>query len=322
MTEMVDIKSMMSTLLANIKHTVLMTLLDLGSEDSLYSTVKDAARNGQQHIECLAVIFSGSQNGGKSFCNDRQNPFLVRRESCANERGTPVPRVSWKENYEAFFPTLADLERNQEIPTHLFTRGFLKKTGKSATPKTSSSKSAASFSDTLSSTTTTTPLHEKNLGGNDLFDNFSSTIRDLGDTPPMKTSKRLFENADVTDHYVLDQMQSGNRGYCSLLIPGTSPLAMEFNLDETCSEPVTFPCLPGTHRWMLYKDIATENIKVYAGFFVSIISIDINKKITCCTEIVGPADILSEGSPQMYRVKMDYFRTPEVLCTAPLIIEV
>ena len=90
----------------------------------------------------LAVIFSGSQNNGNFFCNDRQNPFFVRRESSAKERANAVPRVSWKENFEAFFPTLADLERNQEIPTYLFTRGFLKKTGKSATPRTSSSKSA------------------------------------------------------------------------------------------------------------------------------------------------------------------------------------
>ena len=50
----------MSNLLAAIKPTLLATLLDLGAVDTIYCAPRDIARNGQQHIESLAIIFSGS----------------------------------------------------------------------------------------------------------------------------------------------------------------------------------------------------------------------------------------------------------------------
>ena len=50
---------------------------------------------------------------------------------------------------------------------------------------------------------------------------------------------------------------------------------MEFNLDKTCSEVIVFDSLSGTHRWMLFKDIAMEGTIVnYAGFYMSITKID------------------------------------------------
>lgn len=143
---------MMSTLLSKLTKVQMTTLLDLGSADSMHCSMRDPARNGQQHVECLAVIFSGSQNGGKSYCDDTRNPFLVAQGEHVDQRGNLVPRVSWKEHYEAHFPRLAELELNKAIPYYLFKRGFVKKSGISETPVatpaslSTSSSSSASFS--------------------------------------------------------------------------------------------------------------------------------------------------------------------------------
>lgn len=214
------------------------------------------------------------------------------------------------------------MEKNEDIATYLFARGFLKNTGLFATPKSTSSKSSASVSHSMSSATATaTAVPEMYDEDSDFLGNSSLKIAYQDETLPTKTSKKLFDNGDITEHYVLEQRRNNNRGYCSLLIQGSAPLTMEFNLTETCTEPIKFACLPGTHRWMLYKDITTSNITVNADSFMSIISIDSSQKITCCVELVGPADVLSRHI-KMYRVKMKYFMIPTMLCTSSTIIDV
>ena len=70
----------MSTILAGLSYIDLRDALKFEEDDSLYCSVKDVARSGQQHIEALAVIFSGSQNEGVSYCEHEHNPFNVVSE--------------------------------------------------------------------------------------------------------------------------------------------------------------------------------------------------------------------------------------------------
>lgn len=113
--------------------------MDFESPDCSYCSVKDIARSGQQHIECLAVIFSGSQNGGISYCDEDNNPFVKKSEGMREGKGKLLPEVAWKFNWQEHFPTMAALEANSEIPKYLFTRGFIKKTTRSATTTPTSS---------------------------------------------------------------------------------------------------------------------------------------------------------------------------------------
>lgn len=96
---------------------------------------------------------------------------------------------------------------------------------------------------------------------------------------------------------------------------------MEFNLDETCSEAIEFDSLPGTHRWMLLKDITTDDNVIYAGAYMSITKIDSNQKVKCCVEIMGPLDVLRKVSPKYYKVNKDFFRIPELLDSSPVSVE-
>lgn len=315
----------MGTLLSKLAKPQMTTLLDLGSKDSIYCSVRDIAREGQQHIDCLAVIFSGSQNSGKSYCSDAQNPFLVTEGDDVDRKGNPIPLVSWKEDFEAHFPRLAELEQNKAIPSYLFKRGFLRKAGASGTPiailVSQSTSSSSSCSSSFSATSS--PIPERRF--DDLYeDNPSNSynVHELDNTPEKSSSsQQISAKGEITEHYVLDNIRSGNRGYCSLRIAGSSPLLMEFNLDETCSEVVTFSSLPGTHRWMLFKDIVRGSVVIPAGGYLSITSIDSNQKVTCCVEAITPSDILQRNSPQLYKVNRDYFRIPELVCSSPISIE-
>lgn len=151
----------MSNLLAAIKPSFLATLLDLGAPDTSYCAPRDVARNGQQHIETLSIIISGSQNNGVSCCDEGHNPFVVMREGSTNSAGRPLPRVSWKDNFEAIFPRMAyfeSLESSKSIPHYLLPRGFLKKSGRVPTPVSSSTTSSSSMA-----TPTSTEMPSVNL---------------------------------------------------------------------------------------------------------------------------------------------------------------
>lgn len=322
-SELVDNKSLISNLLAAMKPTNLATLLDLGAQDTTYCAPRDVARNGQQHTETLAIIFSGSQNNGVSCCDAYHNPFHVTREGGVSSDGKPIPRVSWKENFEDVFPRMAyleSLETSKEIPHYLLPRGFLKKSGRQPTP-TSSSTSSSSSSSMLSPKTNSSEVYSVELC--DDTSSINSFVQDLSTTSPEQTTtKQLFVNGDVTEHYVLENIKSNNRGYCSLLVAGSTPLTMEFNLDETCSEVIEFDSLPGTHRWMLFKDIALEGtVVIYAGVYMSITKIDSKQKLTCCVEIMGPLDVLRKVSPKFYKLNKDFFRIPELLNSSPVSVE-
>ena len=144
---------------------------------------------------------------------------------------------------------------------------------------------------------------------------------ELDISPERKTSRQLFSSGDATENYIIDRISETNRGLCSLLVTGSSPFDMEFNLDETCAAAKEFESLPGTHRWMLYKDIVKGHLVIERGTYVSVTSIRENMRITCCVESVGPSDVFFSNPPQLYKLHRDFFRMPSVTCTSPLSID-
>lgn len=101
-------------------------------------------------------------------------------------------------------------------------------------------------------------------------------------------------------------MTAENKGYCSRLVTGAAPFDMEFNLDETCSVPGIFDSLPGTHKWMLYRDIVKGDLVISCGTFLSVTSIRTDKRIICCQESVGPSGVLFKTPPQLYKIHRDF----------------
>ena len=141
------------------------------------------------------------------------------------------------------------------------------------------------------------------------------------DLTPEKSTRQQYQSGDVTESYVIDRITSDNKGYCSLIVTGSTPLKMEFNLDETCSEAKVFDSLPGAHRWMLYKDVVKGELVIRRGGYLSVTSVLHDKRVTCCVETVGPSDILWNESPQLYKLHRDYFRMPKLYFSSPLSIE-
>ena len=145
----------MSALLSAIKTSELVRLLDFDSPDSSYCSPRDQARGGRQHIESLAVIFSGSQNKGVSYCSEDHNPFRTESEGRKSGKGSARPAVSLKDDWINHFPSMATLEAYTTIPSYLFVRGFLKKTkGLPSQTPTSSSHSSSSKASAKSEITT------------------------------------------------------------------------------------------------------------------------------------------------------------------------
>lgn len=126
-SQLVDTKTEMSAPLSGIKISELVRLLDFGSPDSSYCSARDQARGGRQHIESLAVIFSGSQNKGVSYCSEDHNPFRTESGGHKSGKGFARPVVCLKDDWTNHFPSMATLEAYTTIPSYLFVRGFLKK---------------------------------------------------------------------------------------------------------------------------------------------------------------------------------------------------
>ena len=330
-SDLADTKTVMSALLADLSYIDLRDALKFEEADSQYCSVKDLARSGQQHIEALAVIFSGSQNEGVSYCEDKYNPFNVASEGIKGSKGK---NVVLKKNWQMFFPTMVILQQSN-VPPHVLTRGFCKKSMKAiiATPTSSSSSSSSSSftssthlrpSSAVTNDFSDPPPKGSQLGQCDLHEDYFSNANDALEidlTPEKLSSRQLFQTGDVTETYVIDRMVSHNKGYCSLIVTGSTPLVMEFNLDETCSEAKVFDSLPGTHRWMLYKDVIRGELSIPRGRYVSITSVLSDRRVTCCVETVGPSDVLWNDSPQLYKLHRDYFRMPELYFSSPISIE-
>jgi hypothetical protein len=325
---------MMSTILAGLSSVELRDCMKFEEEGSLYCSFKDVSRQGSQHVESLSVILSGSQNEGVSYCDDEHNPFFVE------SGGVNGRIVILKKFWQKFFPSMVTLQ-NSKVPAHLLSRGFCKKTTKvsSSTPNCSSSSSSSSSSSASSSSSSslrpppksscTSDFHDLPPGKsvisqNDYQDEYFSIRNDtleIDITPEKQSSRQLFQSGDISDSYVIDRIMSKNKGYCSLIVTGSTPLQMEFNLDETCDEPKVFDSLPGTHRWMLYKDIVRGELVIRRGCYLSITSVLPDGRVTCCVESVGPSDVLWNDSPQLYKLHRDYFRMPELYFSSPLSIE-
>ena len=186
-----------------------------------------------------------------------------------------------------------------------------------------SSSSSASSTSRDASSDGFTPILERPPLREEWNDEFtgSTDVLELDISPEKKTSRQLFATGDATDNYVIDRISTANRGYCSLLVTGSSPFDMEFNLDETCAVAKNFESLPGTHRWMLYKDIVKGSLLIERGTYVSVTSIREDMRITCCVESVGPSDVLFSDPLQLYKLHRDFFRMPLLSCTSPISID-
>lgn len=317
----------MSVLLSDLPITKLLGVLDLESSDSSYCDVRDRNRHGQQHIDCLAIIFSGALNDGKYYLDDDRNPFHMKPNDGENAGAKATPILTWKANWTDHFPTMSEMESSSLIPDYLFKRGFVKKS--SRTPG-SASASATSCSSSLSATSSVTtrdsiapvpmsPFHLEYYEDSSV--KVDSDIFDVDLTPEKSTSRFTTITADVTDNYVLDRITDDNRGFCSIIVTGSAPLEMEFNIDETCGSPRNFNSLPGTHRWMLYKDMKRGELTVTRGSLLSIVSINSETRVICCIESFTPSDVLFLEKAQLYKLNKDFFRMPAIMFASPISID-
>ena len=140
-------------------------------------------------------------------------------------------------------------------------------------------------------------------------------------TPERHSTRSSLQTVDVIDNYVLDGIMEENRGFCSILVGGSVPLEMEFNLDATCDAPRIFTSLPGTHRWMLHKDMTRGELTVTQGSLVSVMSISPALRVVCCVESFTHSGILLHEPTQLYKLTKEHFRMPAINFSSPVSID-
>ena len=69
--------------------------------------------------------------------------------------------------------------------------------------------------------------------------------------------------------------------------------------------------MPGTHRWLLYKDIKKVGLSI--GDYVSVIGVNNNNKVIFCKEILKAGN--NNISPHTYNISKEYFLMPELFAS-------
>jgi hypothetical protein len=110
-------KKAVLVILQTIPLSKIVEMLNFNAEGSLYRDVKDSYRYGSQHLDVLAIIFSGANNSGVPPLDFNLMPIIFKdRDIC-----------SLKDNFERYFPCVVELQDCiPGIKKSLLERAFLK----------------------------------------------------------------------------------------------------------------------------------------------------------------------------------------------------
>lgn len=177
---------------------------------------------------------------------------------------------SLKDNYERYFPSVVELQDcNPGIKKSLLERAFLKKLPPNITgPSTilpSNTKCMPSMNAPSPSSDEIWSNTKTNYQENEINESVKSLKReqiylDITSTDFPGTYEKSYETQtnngfpNLLDYY-LDDLRNENKGYVRLNEGTSLEFESEFNLIVTTSKEITSQGLPGTHRWLLYKDI-------------------------------------------------------------------
>ena len=289
-------KSAVSEMLSKMDVNDIINALHFEDADSEYHALRDP--NGKQHIESLAIIFTGSYNNGKPCFQANFTPYdLVD----SNVHYTAVLKSNWRK----MFPNIVMMQRNVSIQKSTLQR-FLLTRNKKTPPGMSTSSSSH-----------VTPISNKNDDcSRTSAEDYNSYIQFNEDS--ISTARNLnatnTQNNAAMSEYVLDTSDISACGFAMLHCADEASVGVDFNLDETIKDNRTFKGKVGTQAWRVFKEInIAGKLKVDEGDYVIVLGVK-NLKI-----IVEDPITLSESKSKIRTFFVDplYFYAADLLHLSP-----
>ena len=285
-----------SDMLLKMDVNEIIEALHFDDPESEYDGLRDP--HGKQHIEGLAIIFTGSYNDNKPCFPANYTPYDLLD---TNVEYTAVLKINWQK----MFPDIVMMQRTACIQKSTLQKFLL----------TRNKKKPAGMS--ISSSSYVTPISHKNddrsrTSAEDYNAYIKFTENSVLTAQNMNATNT--QNDAAMSEYALDTSDLNSCGYAMLHHADNTSVGVDFNLDETVKNNRTFRAKAGTHRWRVFREIdIVGKLKVDEGDYVVVLGIK-NLKI-----IVEDPIHLSELKSKIRTFLVDpaYFYTADLLHLSP-----
>lgn len=300
-------KNAICSFLATLPTLTLAKLLEFDDEESKYKGFRDI--NTKQHFENLAIIFSGSYNGGESGINDSQTPYVL---SVVDGEYT----VTAKDNWQKCFPTVVMLQRNVKVAKSILERFLIgntrhSKSSSSWTPLNTPTPATSSSSSYSKSSATTNDSY-----ADESFESFMSATENTTGTGKMESLKDVIDDLVVSEYSILND-SSPRFGSAVLRNKDSTETQLEFDMDLTIRQPRQFKGVTGTHKWTAYQEFyILDKIDIKVGDNVVVIGISKKGKIHIADPAYYTFDIKSNAM-NTFTVNSDIFAFTCIIQNTP-----
>jgi hypothetical protein len=294
-------KNAVALFLTTILPETLTKLLQLDDEESKFKELRD--KNANLAYANLAIIFSGSYNGGENPISDSFTPYTMTEDS---GNYTAIAKVNW----QIHFPTIVMLQRNSKVEKSLLERFLTKNVsrlqGKSSrTPLLTPTHAEGTFASYYASATTN---EDGDTFPDDTYESFSSKADDKTRMNRLEYGANEINNQSVRE-YTVQNDSTPRLGFAVILKTDNSNMELEFDMNLTISQPRQLKGSRGTHRWKVFQDLfVLDKIDIKIGDYVVVIGISNKGKI----HVVDPSCHTSSLHMKEYTISSDIFAS---MCT-------
>lgn len=257
------VKNAVAVMLSSMNVKEITEALHLEDPESDYHALRDA--NGKQHIEGLAIIFSGSYSHGIPCFPPHMTPYEIVDTRM-------VYSAVLKKNWRDAFPTVVMMQRNDKIPKSSMDR-FLLSNSKKKNNNMHASHFTTPKSDRYNSSSSA--CNSSSIEDYDLYIETNDEII----THARHLSASKLQISAVMNEYVIDMSTANECGYALLTEIDNSSHGITFNLHATMKGDRSFNGNVGSHRWKVFKEMnIVGKLHVSEGNYVVVLGIR-NKKI-------------------------------------------
>lgn len=228
-------KAAVFKLLSEVQGKDIEQLLKLDDPESQYRSLRDS--DGKQHVEGLAIIFTGAYNNGIPCFSENYIPYDI-----VDKQFEYIATL--KDNWRQKFPNVVMMQQSSKIDKSVLDR-FLLRHSKKSTISVQLSSSSSSYSTPVS--------FKENYNISDTsVDDFDAYVDSTQKT--LNTARILspydLHNETVMNEYELDMEITSECGNALICQSDSTSIEVEFNLDDR-----TFKGKRGTHKWKIFEEI-------------------------------------------------------------------
>ena len=257
------VKNAVALMLSIMNVKEITEALHLEDPESDYHALRDA--NGKQHIEGLAIIFSGSYNHGIPCFPPHMTPYEIVDTRMVY---SAVLKNKWRDA----FPTVVMMQRNDKIPKSSLDRFLL-----SNSKKINNNMHASHFTTPNSDRSNSSSCASGSLSIED-YNSYIQTNEEII-THARQLNASSSQLSAIMNEYIIDMSTANECGYALITEIDNSSHGITFNLHATMKDSRSFNGKVGSHQWKVFKEMnIIGKLHVSEGNYVVVLGIR-NKKI-------------------------------------------